>query len=815
MKAFKFLSVSIVLLLVFAGLRFAALPSQAAADRPGDVTPLADIPTDQIIIQYKETSTIAMEGLSAVDEMARLSGVAGVELAYYRPMSDEGTHVLKLPQALAAGEMAGVIARLAALPEVAYVEPDAIMQPLETTPDDPQYANQWHYFAPGAGHYGINAPAAWDITTGSASIVVAVIDTGITSHTDLAGRTVPGYDFITDVGVANDGGGRDADPSDPGDWVSTNECGYTHSAHNSSWHGTHVAGTIGAATDNGAGVAGVNWVSRILPVRVLGKCGGYASDISEGMKWAAGLSVSGVPANANPAKVLNLSLGGAASCSATYQNAINAILAQNVTIVVAAGNDYKNASGYQPAGCNGVVTVAATDRNGAMAYYSNYGSVVEISAPGGDTYYSDADGVLSTLNDGTQGPGNPVYVAYQGTSMAAPHVAGVASLLLSKNPGLSPALVSQILQKSVTAFPPVSCDSITGRPTTWCQCTTANCGSGIVNAFGAVSPVITSLSPSQAVTDTTPVLTVYGANFNASATIYYSGTAHTTYFVSSTELTTTLTLTDTHVEGTYPVVVTGTYGAAGTLTSNTMNFVVRAKGGPVYLPLIAKPKPLPQGPFLVSEDVDLVEGFSQIYPTDSVVWVGHHWADCTEDTADRGVARSLFKFDISAIPASASIAQATFNVFLNGNCYYSSQAGGTRQVVAYRVTTPWSETSPSWANQPGTSDAYGSVNISLASAAVNHYHSLDITALVQGWVNGSIPNYGLMLRGPEAGDTNGAFFSFSSSEDSASYVPYLTITYNGALSAPGTLHTVSIPMECKVTSKMTTCTPVGGENSRK
>lgn len=181
-------------------------------------------------------------------------------------------------------------------------------------PNDPQYTNQWHY----KGTYGIDAPAAWDIITGSTDIVVAVIDTGICNHADLAGRYLPGYDFVSDVLVANDGGGRDGDASDPGDWITAAEDGSGYfagcGASDSSWHGTHVAGTIGAASNNNFGVAGINWVSKILPVRVLGKCGGNTSDIIDGMRWAAGLTVAGVPANPYPAKVLNMSLGGSGAC---------------------------------------------------------------------------------------------------------------------------------------------------------------------------------------------------------------------------------------------------------------------------------------------------------------------------------------------------------------------------------------------------------------------------------------------------------------------------------------------------------------------
>src|SRR5690606_31257016 len=152
-------------------------------------------------------------------------------------------------------------------------------------------------------------------------VVVAVLDTGITRHGDLDANVLPGYDFISDAGKANDGDGRDNDPSDPGDWVTLNQCPGGNRAENSSWHGTHVAGTIAAVTNNAKGVAGTAFGARILPVRVLGTCGGYDSDIADAIVWAAGGSVSGVPTNANPAEVINLSLGGGGACGRTSQNA--------------------------------------------------------------------------------------------------------------------------------------------------------------------------------------------------------------------------------------------------------------------------------------------------------------------------------------------------------------------------------------------------------------------------------------------------------------------------------------------------------------
>jgi serine protease len=371
-------------------------------------------------------------------------------------------------------EVEEITRRITALPDVEYAEPDRIMSPA-LTPNDPQYGNLWHYFET----YGINAPAAWDITTGSGNIRVAVIDSGITDHGDLAGRWAGGYDFITSVATANDGDGRDNDPHDPGDWVAANECFTGSAARNSSWHGTHVAGTIGAAGNNGTGVAGLNWVSPIVPVRVLGKCGGFVSDIADAMRWAAGLAVSGVPANSNPTQVLNLSLGGPGVCSTTYQNAINAVNAAGSIIVVAAGNNNSNLNltSYQPANCSGVIPVAATDRGGDKALYSNYGALVKISAPGGETIPTLQNGVLSTLNTGTTIPVTGTYAFYQGTSMAAPHVVGVLSLMLSISPTLNFTQSLQILQSTARAFPIGS------------GCTTSTCGSGIVDAGAALNSI--------------------------------------------------------------------------------------------------------------------------------------------------------------------------------------------------------------------------------------------------------------------------------------------------------------------------------------
>jgi serine protease len=217
------------------------------------------IPTNQIIVKYRDDRLTTMAQAAEAAQMARLSAQAGVALTYFRPMSGDA-HVLQLPRRMPTAEVERIAARLSALPEVAYAEPDYIMQPM-LVPNDSQYSDQWHYYEA----YGINLPQAWDISTGNPNIVVAVIDTGHRPHVDLASRIVGGYDFISQLPYANDGDGRDADPQDPGDWVTYAESSDPNSPYyrcpvrNSSWHGTHVAGTIGAVTNNSLGVAGVNW----------------------------------------------------------------------------------------------------------------------------------------------------------------------------------------------------------------------------------------------------------------------------------------------------------------------------------------------------------------------------------------------------------------------------------------------------------------------------------------------------------------------------------------------------------------------------
>ncbi len=440
-------------------------------------------PVNGLIIRFSspEAKRLSRENLpppqTLIDE---INNLAKATLIFVRAMSLD-SFVFRFAAPLSWSEAQAIIDCLKRSINIELVEPDARTNHL-LTPNDPSAFLQWNMMSSTAYAGSANMGPAWDVTTGSANTIVAVVDTGSRPNSEFSSRLVAGYDFVSNITAANDGDGRDADPTDPGNWNLTGECGTGSVQKDSNWHGTHVTGIIAAAGNNSASIAGVNWKTRILPVRVLGKCGGTGSDVIDGMLWAAGIAVPGVPANSNPANVINMSLGSLSangcSTSSAYQTAINQIKARGVLIVVAAGNSNAEAASYVPASCEGVMTVGAVGPTGYRASYSNYSKEykVDISAPGGDmsTTYGSAGGIYSTVNTGKTAPETTAaIVPYQGTSMAAPHVAGIAALALARDSQIAPEMLQLAMLYGSRSFPSNS------------QCTTyyPMCGVGIVDAY--------------------------------------------------------------------------------------------------------------------------------------------------------------------------------------------------------------------------------------------------------------------------------------------------------------------------------------------
>lgn len=410
------------------------------------------------------------------DPKANVTDFAARQGLAVRAASPGGSFVVNVPGA-ARGVKADRKSRITtiqrkqqirALPEVAFAEPNYIYHIAGApqggnTPNDPFFNLQWHYPL-------IHLPEAWAITKGSANVIVAIIDTGITAHPDLLSRDSGfGFDMISDPQIGNDGDGFDNNPTDPGDLSDNGQ---------SSWHGTHVAGTIGAATNNGIGVSGVDWFCKLMHVRALGVGGGSNFDIGEAMKYAAKLTNASGSLPTTRANVINMSLGGP-GFSQNQQNIVDQVRAAGVTVIAAAGNNNSNQA-FFPASYNGVISVSAVDFSSQKAPYSNFGTGVDIAAPGGDlgadlNQDNFADGVLSTLVDDSKQPFKFIFKFYQGTSMASPHVAGVAALLLSVNANLTPDQVETALESTATDLGAVGKDQIFGH--------------GLVNALAAIQSV--------------------------------------------------------------------------------------------------------------------------------------------------------------------------------------------------------------------------------------------------------------------------------------------------------------------------------------
>ncbi|MBL0727444.1 S8 family serine peptidase [Piscinibacter sp. HJYY11] len=472
-------------------------PTPAAADA-GTLQSSADFVPGEVVVRWRNPARVQEAGKrSAATALSvhALSKAAGATEGDWLVKLDDprstlassnrsGRDALPANAALSTRDLKAAtlqaIKRLRADPAVLYAEPNYIRHRM-AVPNDQYYNLQWHYPL-------INLPAAWDITTGSNSVIVAVIDTGVLlGHPDLAGKLVPGYDFISDIGNANDGNGPDADPNDAGDNATPN---------GSSFHGTHVAGTIAASSNTtpSRGVAGVAWGARIMPLRVLGTRGGTSFDITQAVLYAARLTNSSGTLPAQRADIMNLSLGGTGSSQAE-QNAYNQARAAGVIIVAAAGNDGNAVPNY-PASYDGVISVSAVGIRKTLASYSNFGSRVDVAAPGGDSGDFNGDGytdlVLSTHGDDSDGAVVYTYGLQAGTSMATPHVAGVLALMKSVNPALTPDDIDRLLAA--------------GRLTTELGAAGRddNFGHGLIDALKAVQAAQNGTTPTPALLSSTP-----------------------------------------------------------------------------------------------------------------------------------------------------------------------------------------------------------------------------------------------------------------------------------------------------------------------
>ena len=522
-------------------------PPASAATAP--TTP-AGTPQARVIVKFKADSPLLRKQVqSASDQHTSQAQTLGQRTGL---ALRSGAGVADRTQVMFASGMTSsqLAARLAQEGDIEYAVVDQRRHRF-AAPNDPLYAaglggngpavGQWYLRAPlGEVKSSLDMETAWAITTGSSAIVVAVLDTGVRfDDVDLqrvgaGGNLLPGYDMIHDVPVGNDGDGRDADPSDPGDWVTQAEIdlvggpfsGCTSGPEDSSWHGTQVSGLIGALTDNGIGMASVGRNVRVLPVRVLGKCGGFDSDIIAGMRWAAGLNVPGVSElhpNLTRARVLNMSLGGDGACTKPYQQAVAEIYAAGAVIVASAGNSAGH-SVSSPANCPGVIGVAGLRHVGSKVGFSDLGPEISLSAPAGDCVNIGVGQpclypILTTSNGGTTVPlaGSSVYTdsfnTSLGTSFSAPLVAGTVGLMLSAQPALTAAEVLAVLKASARSFPTTGGSNDDNTPVRQCTapqfdannkpidqlqcyCTTTTCGAGMLNAGAAVSASFAGLQAS-------------------------------------------------------------------------------------------------------------------------------------------------------------------------------------------------------------------------------------------------------------------------------------------------------------------------------
>jgi len=576
---------------------------------------------------------ISQARTSAAD-VATLLARTGVAAAGSRQITPS-MHVVFLPKTLYGADVNAALAQLRADPAVAFADVDQ-RRYVHALPDDPLFpptpnavppanpaSGQWYMNTPTATPPLVNgvqtqdlsatdAVSAWAITQGSTGTVIADVDNGIRfEHPDLGragfgGRLLPGYDFVGEdlnanngmaLGtflIANDGDGWDPDPSDPGDWINTTDQmnaslfpSASCPAQNSSWHGTRVVGVLGAITNNNTGIAGMTWNPYILPVRALGKCGGYDSDIIAGMQWAAGMAVTGVPDNPYPADIINLSLGGTGACTSAYQTAIGPIITMGVLIVASAGNESGPVDA--PGNCPGVLAVAGLRNVGTVVGYSSVGPEVGISAPAGNCVNSLGACLRSidtTTNTGLTTPGSSIYTDQAnvnlGTSFSAPIVSGIAALMHAVNANLTPQQLIARIQSSASPFPPntgglLVCPNRDTNPNDpgyeQCSCAgSTQCGAGMINAFSAVKAALNPIAAVKIPATLTGSLTFDGSGSavacNVAGALNYVWSASGGVTISSGTATPQVTVNWSGAAGTLVLIVTDSSGNSDTATVN-------------------------------------------------------------------------------------------------------------------------------------------------------------------------------------------------------------------------------------------------------
>ena len=570
---------------------------------------------------HRAKAVKVIQAQTGSSDVAALAGRAQLKMARSRQLTPS-MHVMYLQRTLYGADVDAALEALRADPAVKFAEVDQRRYP-HTVPNDPLFppsadaAGQWFMLTPSTATAASDAAAtdavsAWSITTGSAGTVIADVDTGVLfTHPDLlragfGGRLLPGYDFVSEdlnpttgaeLGtylIANDGDGWDPDPTDPGDWINAadqqNTTLFPASScpiADSSWHGTRVMGLLGALTNNDLGVAGMTWNPYLLPVRALGKCGGYDSDIIAGMEWAVGMTVNGVTDNPYPADIVNLSLGGSGSCPSDYADAVSTLSGMGVLIVASAGNEGGGVDA--PGNCSGVLAVAGLRNVGTKVGYSSFGAEVGVSAPAGNCVNTSGPCLRSidtTTNSGltvaTTNTYTDEYNYNVGTSFSAPIVSGVAALMRAVNANLTPAQLIARLKASASPFPqpaglPVcptmQTDPTTGASTGQCACPNdgSQCGAGMVNALAAVTsaerPIAAVVVPSATGLGSSMVLDGSGSAAACGRTIasYAWTTAGSAVVISSGAAAAKATIVASG-SGTVTLTVTDSAGAVDTAT---------------------------------------------------------------------------------------------------------------------------------------------------------------------------------------------------------------------------------------------------------